>query len=41
MRDFTDEVGMESRNDATRPLPVVLLRGIRSPLVVVPRTKTR
>jgi hypothetical protein len=26
MRDFTDEVGMESRNDATHPLPVVLLR---------------
>ena len=26
MRDFTEKVGMESRNDATRPLPVVLLR---------------
>jgi hypothetical protein len=26
MRDFTEQVGMESRNDATRPLPVVLLR---------------
>ena len=26
MGDFTEEVGMESRNDASRPLPVVLLR---------------
>ena len=26
MRGFTEEVGVESRNDPTRPLPVFLLR---------------